>query len=73
MYLLQTILGNDARFTLDDRFAKDDHQTENTELVEDINEYDLEKEKERQLDILENILGKPLTHTVKDQELKTAK
>ncbi|KAM0728776.1 putative RNA-binding protein [Formica fusca] len=69
----KTILGNDARFTLDDRFAKDDHQTENTELVEDINEYDLEKEKERQLDILENILGKPFTHTVKDQELKTAK
>ncbi|XP_070159965.1 probable RNA-binding protein CG14230 [Polyergus mexicanus] len=69
----KTILGNDARFTLDDRFAKDDHQNENIEFVEDINEYDLEKEKERQLDILENILGKPFIHKVKDQELKTAK
>lgn len=73
MYLLQIILGNDARFTLDDRFAKDDQETEKTELVEDINECDLQKEKERQLDILENILGEPLTHIVKDQELKTAK
>lgn len=73
MYLLQIILGNDARFTLDDRFAKDDHKTEKTELVEDINECDLQKEKERQLDILENILGEPLTYTVKDQELKTTK
>ncbi|KAL6421840.1 hypothetical protein ACFW04_010979 [Cataglyphis niger] len=69
----QIVLGNDARFTLDDRFAKDDHETEKTELVEDINECDLQKEKERQLDILENILGEPLTYTVKDQELKTTK
>lgn len=71
MYLLQTILGNDVRFTLDDRFVKDDDQTEKTELAEGINEYDLQKEKERQLDILESILGTPLT--VKNQETKAAK
>ncbi|KMQ95446.1 putative rna-binding protein [Lasius niger] len=67
----KTILGNDVRFTLDDRFVKDDDQTEKTELVEGINEYDLQKEKERQLDILESILGTPLT--VKNQETKAAK
>lgn len=70
----KTILGNDARFTLDDRFVKNDDQTEldgKTKLVEDINECDLQKEKEKQLDILESILGAPLT--VKNQETKTAK
>lgn len=66
----KTILGNDARFTLDDRFVKND-QTEKIELVEDINEYDLQKEKEKQLDILESILGTPLT--VQNQETKIAK
>lgn len=70
MSLLQTILGNDARFTLDDRFVKDD-QSIKTEHVESINECDLQKEKEQQLDILESILGTPLT--VNDQETKTAK
>ncbi|XP_029176004.1 nucleolar protein 8-like [Nylanderia fulva] len=67
----KTILGNDARFTLDDRFIKNDDQTEKTELVEDNNECDLQKEKEKQLDILESILGTPLT--VKNQEIKTTK
>ncbi|XP_020292634.1 nucleolar protein 8-like isoform X1 [Pseudomyrmex gracilis] len=52
-------LGNDARFTLDDRFLEDDHQSEKTELVENTNESDLQTEKEKQLDILQNILGKP--------------
>ncbi|GAB1862626.1 Putative rna-binding protein [Camponotus japonicus] len=65
----KTILGNDARFTLDDRFIKDEN--EKTELVEGINECDLQKEKKQQLDILENILGAPLA--IKNQETRTAK
>lgn len=67
---LQTILGNDTRFTLDDRFKKDD-EIENTELVEGISECDLQKEKKQQLDILENILGAPLA--IKNRETKTDK
>ncbi|XP_011643059.1 nucleolar protein 8-like isoform X1 [Pogonomyrmex barbatus] len=62
-------LGNDARFTLDDRFVEDNCQTEETEAIENSNECDLQKEKEKQLDILEGILGTPLI--VKSQENKT--
>lgn len=65
------ILGNDTRFTLDDRFVKNDDQTGKTKLVESINECDLQKEKEQQLDILQSILGAPVIE--KNQETKTAK
>lgn len=63
-------LGNDARFTLDDRFTEDNYQTEENKVVEG-DECNLQKEKERQLDILESILGTPLN--VKSQETKPAK
>lgn len=66
---MQTTLGNDARFTLDDRFMEDDRQTEESKIVEDTDECNLQKEKEKQLDILESILGMPLT--VKNQEKPT--
>lgn len=58
------------RFTLDDRFAEDNCQIEESKVVED-NECNLQREKERQLDILESILGTPLT--VKSQETKPTK
>ncbi|XP_018404159.1 PREDICTED: nucleolar protein 8-like [Cyphomyrmex costatus] len=64
-------LGNDARFILDDRFVQEDNQTEENKVVTDINEYDLLKEKEKQLDILESILGTPLT--IKNLETKPTK
>lgn len=67
--LLQIILGNDARFTLDNRFAEDNEQTEGTKIAAGVDQCDLQKEKERQLDILESILGAPVT--VKNQETKT--
>jgi len=67
---LQTTLGNDVRFTLDNRFTED-IQTEENKIVEDTDEYNLQKEKERQLDILESILGTPLT--TKNQEIKPIK
>jgi len=63
-------LGNDARFTLDARFAEDDCRADEAEVVEG-DECDLQKEKEKQLDILESVLGRPLT--VKSQETKTTK
>lgn len=68
---MQTTLGNDARFTLDDHFMEDDRQTEESKVVEGTDECDLQKEKEKQLDILESILGTPLT--VKNQETKPTK
>jgi len=66
---MQTTLGNDARFTLDDRFMEDDRQIEESKIVDDTDECNLQKEKEKQLDILEGILGTPLT--VKNQEKPT--
>lgn len=67
----KTTLGNDARFTLDDRFVEDSRQTEESKVVEGIDECNLQKEKEKQLDILESILGTPLT--TKNQEAKPTK
>ncbi|KAL0108509.1 hypothetical protein PUN28_015209 [Cardiocondyla obscurior] len=66
----KTTLGNDVRFTLDKRFTEDNCQTEESK-IEDTNEYNLQKEKEKQLDILENILGIPLS--VKNQEPEATK
>jgi len=59
-----------VRFTLDNRFTED-IETEENKIVEDTDEYNLQKEKERQLDILESILGTPLT--TKNQEIKPIK
>ncbi|KAF3422487.1 hypothetical protein E2986_00500 [Frieseomelitta varia] len=61
-------LGNnitDERFKLDKRFMDDDQETNKDINVND-NEIDLQKEKELQLDILENILGVPITSKNKD-------
>lgn len=68
---LKITLGNDTRFTLDDRFTENNCQTEESEVVKDTDECNLQKEKEKQLDILESILGTPLT--VKSQGTKSAK
>ena len=67
----QTTLGNDVRFTLDDRFIEEDNQTKEIKAVEDTDECNLQKEKEKQLDILEGILGTPLT--IKNPEMKPTK
>ncbi|KYN35594.1 hypothetical protein ALC56_10154, partial [Trachymyrmex septentrionalis] len=67
----KTTLGNDVRFTLDDRFIEEDNQTKEIKAVEDTDECNLQKEKEKQLDILEGILGTPLT--IKNPEMKPTK
>lgn len=74
-FLLQITLGNDARFTLDGRFAEDDHQSKETEFVENTYESDLQTEKEKQLDILESILGTPFKTKFQEtkKEIKPAK
>ncbi|XP_018301936.1 MATH and LRR domain-containing protein PFE0570w, partial [Mycetomoellerius zeteki] len=64
-------LGNDARFTLDDRFTEEDNRTKESKIVEDTDECNLQKEKEKQLDILESILGVPLI--IKNPETKPIK
>ncbi|XP_014476139.1 PREDICTED: nucleolar protein 8-like [Dinoponera quadriceps] len=64
------ILGHDARFTLDGRFAEDNHQDE-TEVITGAEECDLQKEKERELDILKDVLGMPFS--MKNQEAKASK
>ncbi|KAK1135521.1 hypothetical protein K0M31_000108 [Melipona bicolor] len=61
-------LGNniaDERFKLDKRFM-DDGQKTNKDINVNDNEIDLQKEKELQLDILENILGVPVTSNNQD-------
>lgn len=68
---LQITLGNDARFTLDDRFTEEDNRTKESKIVEDTDECNLQKEKEKQLDILESILGVPLI--IKNPETKPIK
>ncbi|XP_061937500.1 nucleolar protein 8-like [Apis cerana] len=54
------ILGNDERFKLDKRFIENDQKL-NKNITTNNDEIDLLKEKELQLDILENILGMPIT------------
>lgn len=49
----------------------EDHHIEESKVVEDTDEFDLQKEKEKQLDILESILGTPLA--VKKQERQSTK
>lgn len=61
-------LGNDERFKLDKRFIDDDCKEDNNVTTENIDECDLQKEKEWQLDILENILGVPIQDTSKNKE-----
>lgn len=53
-------LGNDERFKLDERFM-DDEKSDKNDFVETDDKSDLQKEKELQLGILENILGAPVT------------
>ncbi|PSN33676.1 hypothetical protein C0J52_18989 [Blattella germanica] len=55
---LQTKYANDKRFTLDERFyeSEDDSTKENADKTESGG--DLEEEKKRQLEILENVLGR---------------
>lgn len=64
-------MGNDERFKLDKRFIED--QKLNKNIITNNDEIDLLKEKELQLDILENILGVPITskneNTNKDVKL----
>ncbi|XP_015595235.1 probable RNA-binding protein CG14230 [Cephus cinctus] len=57
--MLQAKLGHDKRFTLDERFIDDDEVTHESELQEKV-ESSLEDEKKWQLDILQNVLGKPI-------------
>lgn len=63
-------LGNDERFKLDDRFMEEDQKSDENDdenATESIDETsNLQKEKELQLDILENILGVPIVSKNKD-------
>ncbi|XP_053975486.1 probable RNA-binding protein CG14230 isoform X1 [Hylaeus volcanicus] len=61
-------LGNDERFKLDKRFMDDDCEVDKNITTDNIDECDLQKEKEWQLDILENILGVPIQDTSKSKE-----
>ncbi|XP_076302531.1 uncharacterized protein LOC143220838 [Lasioglossum baleicum] len=61
-------LGNDERFKIDKRFMDDDRASEKDTATENNNETDLQKEKKMQLDILENILGKPIQSNLKSKE-----
>ncbi|XP_076652816.1 uncharacterized protein LOC143359051 [Halictus rubicundus] len=63
------ILGNDERFKIDKRFMDDDHASEKDTATENNDETDLQKEKKMQLDILENILGKPIQSGLKSKEV----
>lgn len=67
----QVVLGSDARFTLDDRFAEDDDGNAGAEVAPRTDECDLQKEKAKQLDILGSILGEPLAK--KDSEKSDAR
>nr|XP_034192431.1 probable RNA-binding protein CG14230 [Osmia lignaria] len=67
--------GTDERFKLDMRFMEDDHVSDENAITQKDDETDLKKEKELQLDILENILGVPYTSKNKSAttESKVAK
>ena len=62
------ILGNDERFKLDKRFIENDKESDKdiTKDTKGDDDIDLQKEKELQLDILENILGVPINSKNKD-------
>ncbi|XP_032684340.1 nucleolar protein 8-like [Odontomachus brunneus] len=63
-------LGHDTRFTLDERFVENDYQNKTKVIAADV-KCDLQKEKKRELDILESVLGAPLT--IKSQKIKISK
>lgn len=75
MAKLQSSIGNDERFAVDERFLDDEdlEDKQKEEEAEEIDEYDDEKKK--QLEILGSILGKPLTakpsQTENDKKTKT--
>ncbi|KAJ8681544.1 hypothetical protein QAD02_017336 [Eretmocerus hayati] len=58
---LQTRTGNDERFKIDHRFIDDDEDNVTKQKTNDVTHDDLANEKEWQLNILGNILGKPVT------------
>ncbi|XP_076623440.1 putative RNA-binding protein CG14230 isoform X2 [Colletes latitarsis] len=62
-------LGNDERFKIDKRFMEDDHVLDTNNTTENNDESDLQKEKEWQMDILENILGVPIQTASKSKEM----
>ncbi|XP_015187862.1 PREDICTED: probable RNA-binding protein CG14230 [Polistes dominula] len=63
---LQASFGNDPRFTLDNRFIEED--AEGNEDEERVNKNDIENEKEWQFNILEDVLGAPITKKAKNEE-----
>nr|XP_050844552.1 probable RNA-binding protein CG14230 [Vespula vulgaris]XP_050844553.1 probable RNA-binding protein CG14230 [Vespula vulgaris]XP_050844554.1 probable RNA-binding protein CG14230 [Vespula vulgaris] len=62
---LQASFGNDSRFTLDNRFIEENVQNEEGK---EVNECDLENEKEWQFNILEDVLGAPIATKLKNEE-----
>ncbi|CAL7940887.1 unnamed protein product [Xylocopa violacea] len=64
-------LGNDERFKLNEHFLEDDKKLDDNTSIGNNDETDLRKEKELQLDILENILGVPIVSKNKDANKDT--
>lgn len=67
---MQTVIGNDSRFTLDDRFVEE--KTEENDK-EDVDTGTLKEEKEWQLNILGDLLGKPIKTVNQESERKITK
>ncbi|KAF7415269.1 hypothetical protein HZH68_003758 [Vespula germanica] len=63
---LQASFGSDSRFTLDNRFIEENVQNE--EDKEEVDECDLENEREWQFNILEDVLGAPIATKLKNEE-----
>ena len=60
---MQQRFGADERFRLDERFAFEEEDSHDGITVENDNEgADMIKEKKRNMDVLESILGKPIFH-----------
>ncbi|KAG7209638.1 hypothetical protein KM043_011285 [Ampulex compressa] len=69
----KSILGNDARFVLDNRFTEEERITTD-DNVKNQDLSDLQKEKEWQLNILQKVLGTPVTPIAhENKEVKVTK
>ncbi|XP_046831144.1 probable RNA-binding protein CG14230 [Vespa crabro] len=63
---LQGSIGNDSRFTLDNRFIEEDVRDKGD--IEEIGKCDSQNEREWQFNILEDVLGGPIATKLKNEE-----